>query len=198
MQDIAQSVGFSRPALYYHFRDKHDILAALVEQITVRTEREAARIADASSTRGATAILREIVRAHALLILERPAQFAVLLREERHLPGPARATQQRGKRDLLDRLASVVAEGAAGGEFRSVDAHLAALSIFGMCNWTVEWFRPAGRLREVDVADAIADFALAMVGRPAVATDSTTVEGWLKILRDDISHVERLIGARKS
>ena len=30
MQDIAQSVGFSRPALYYHFRDKHDILSALV------------------------------------------------------------------------------------------------------------------------------------------------------------------------
>ena len=198
MQDIAQSVGFSRPALYYHFRDKHDILAALVEQITVRTEREAARIAGATSTRGAAAILRDMVRAHALLILERPAQFAVLLREERHLPEPARETQRRGKRDLLERYASVIAEGIGAAECRVVDPHLTALSIFGMCNWTVEWFRPAGRLRDVDVAGSIADFALTIVSRPAAEDDPASLRGWLNILRDDISQVERLIGSAKS
>jgi AcrR family transcriptional regulator len=195
MQDIARAAGLSRPALYYHFRDKHDILSALVEQITLRTEREAARIAASAPDRDPPSILREIVRAHALVILERPAQFSVLLREERHLPEPARATQQRGKRDLLERFSSVIADGAKAGYFRAVDPYLAALGIFGMCNWTVEWFKPAGRLREIDVADAIADFALAMVSRPpgGATRDAATIRGWIDILRDDLAHLDRMV-----
>lgn len=200
MQDIARAVGLSRPALYYHFRDKHDILAALVEQITLRTEREATRIAAARPGRGCAAVLRDIVRSHALIILEQPAQFAVLLREERHLPEPARETQRRGKRDLLDRFAAVIAAGAVSGEFRVVDAQLAALSIFGMCNWTIEWFRPAGRLRAVDVASSIADFAVAMMARPTGPgdRDPASLAGWLAILRDDLAHLERLATPEES
>jgi AcrR family transcriptional regulator len=196
MQDIAKAAGLSRPALYYHFRDKHDILAALVDQITLRTQREAARIL-ATPGQSAASLLGEIVRAHALVILERPTQFAVLLREERHLPEPARSMQRTGKRDLLDRFATVIADGIEAGEFRVVDAHLAALNIFGMCNWTVEWFQPDGRLRADDVAKSIADFALTMVARTAGMADRkdrASLAGWFDILRDDVAHIERLLG----
>ena len=89
----------------------------------------------------------------------------------------------------------MIAEGARKGFFRAVDPHLAALGIFGMCNLTVEWFKPAGRLREIDVADAIADFALAMVSRPpgGATRDAATIRGWIDILRDDLAHLDRMV-----
>ena len=191
MQDIADAVGLSRPALYYHFTNKDEILASLVEEITLRTARDAARIAESGGD--PVEILGRTVRAYALWILQRPQHFAVLQRDENNLPDKVRTMQEQGKRELLDAFVRLLRAGAEAGRFRQIDPSLTAFSIFGMCNWTTQWFKPGGRLGETAAADAIADRALAMVLRPPSSEPERPgdLRAWLRILKDDIAQIER-------
>ena len=199
MQDIADAVGLSRPALYHHFSSKTEILAALVEDVTLHSARETGRIAAQSAGSDPRELLRDVVRAHASAILGKPELFAVLLREERHLPADVRELQKSGKRDLLDRFAGIISAGVESGVFRAVDPAFTALCIFGMCNWTIEWFRPNGRVGEDEAARRIADLCIAMVERPAAGGETPgDPQAWLGILRDDITHLERALGTRKA
>lgn len=137
--------------------------------------------------------LRTIVTAYATWILRHRQHFAVLSRDEQDLPQQARELQRRGRRELLEAFSRVIRTGVETGRFRVVDPIVTALSIFGMCNWTVEWFKPGGRLSEEQVANEIAELAVAMVQRPASAQQTTgaDVRSWLSVLKDDISHLER-------
>lgn len=192
MQDIANAAGLSRPALYHHFENKHQILATLVEEVTLHSARETERIAAAAAGGDPRQVLKDVVRAHALAILTRPELFAVLLREERNLPTHIRELQRTGKRDLLDRVAGILRNGVEAGCFRAIDPAFTALCIFGMCNWTIEWFKSGGRVSEEQAADKIADLCLAMVDRPARGARGEAADpaSWLAVLRDDIAHLE--------
>ena len=135
-----------------------------------------------------------MVRAQALWILRHPQHFAVVQRDEASLPDHLRAIQDTAKRDLLDRFRQVVAAGTQAGQFRQVEPTIAALCMFGMCNATIQWFRPQGRLSEEQAADVIADLATAMVARPAAPGDGADPHAWLQVLRDDLEHLGRSIG----
>ena len=191
MQEIADAVGMSRPALYYHFKNKEELLGRLVEDVTVRTQREAARIAGSASGSDHAQTLRSMMRAQALWILQHPQHFAVVQRDEASLPEHLRAIQDAAKRDLLERFRVVIAAGMAAGQFRQTEPTIAALCMFGMCNSTIQWFRPGGRLSREQVADLMADLAVAMVGRPVSPDGGADPQGWLRLLRDDLDHLER-------
>ena len=45
LRDIADALGMSRPGLYYHFPSKERLLEAIIEELTLSSERELARIA---------------------------------------------------------------------------------------------------------------------------------------------------------
>src|SRR5215475_1621084 len=45
LQDIADALGISRPALYYYFKSKEEILASLVEEVTVFSGHQATALA---------------------------------------------------------------------------------------------------------------------------------------------------------
>lgn len=192
MQDIAAAVGLSRPAVYHHFENKQEILAALVEEVTLHSARETERIAASGAGSDPRELLKNVVRAHASAILHKPELFAVLLREERNLPAKIRDLQRSGKRALLDRFAGILQAGVDAGVFRAVDPAFTALCIFGMCNWTIEWFRPNGLVGQEQAAETIAELCLAMVQRPAQASKEQPADpqAWLAILRDDIAHLE--------
>ncbi|MBC7799349.1 MAG: TetR/AcrR family transcriptional regulator [Gemmatimonadaceae bacterium] len=193
MLEIAEKVGLSRPALYYHFKNKEELLGSLVEDVTVRTQREAARIAETAVGSDHRDTLRTMMRAQALWILSHPQHFAVVQRDEASLPDHLRAIQDRAKRDLLDRFRQVIAAGVEAGQFRRIEPTIAALCMFGMCNSTIQWFRPGSRLSEEQVAEIIADLATAMVARTAAPADGSDPHAWLAMLRDDLDHLTRTI-----
>ena len=188
-------MGLSRPALYHHFESKQDIISALVEEVSVRTTREAARVAQIAVDMEPMLVFRDVVRAHALWILNRPQQFSVLQYEEKRLPDALHRIQHGSKRRLLDQLRAVLERGVRTGGFRNVDPMIAALCVFGMCNSTAEWFRSDGRLSAADVADMLVDYAVGMVQRPASETAPTRDDAlsWLAVLSDDMSHLRRVL-----
>lgn len=191
MQDIATAAGLSRPALYYHFKNKEEILRSLVEDVTVRTQREATRIASLATADHAQT-LRAVVHSHAISLLRHPQHFAVVQRDERHLPERVRVLQEKAKRELFDTFTRLIRSGVADGVFRDCDPVITAFCIFGMCAWVVEWFKPNGKMSADKVADIITDNALWMLRRNGGAGDSDPAS-WLAVIKDDIAHLERLI-----
>lgn len=62
------------------------------------------------------------------------------------------------KRNAYERLlCDLVSKGIRAGEFRAVDARMAALPILGTVNGTVVWYRPDGPRKAGEIAEAFAD-----------------------------------------
>jgi len=197
LQHVADELAISRPALYYYFRSKEDILACLVEDITVAAE-EQSRAALLDTQADPQAALRQAALRHAGQLLRHPLEFRVLDSAERHLPDDVRQVHDRAKRALLDNFTAIIARGIASGDFRPVDAQIAAFGIIGMCAWTAWWFSPDGRLPASQVAQTIADMAVAAVrredaGREGGSGRALGPADLTRRLRDDLSLLAKLI-----
>lgn len=85
LQDIADAMGLSRPALYHYVDSKEDILARLVEEFTEsKVHEHAAILSDA--TLDPLEKLRQVVTSTVSTVAEHPDRFRLLDRCESDLP----------------------------------------------------------------------------------------------------------------
>lgn len=192
LQNIADEIGVTRPALYYYFRSKDEILASLVEDITIGALKRSAQI-EARSSNSPTASLRQMVMAQARWIMQHPLEFRVLLRTENYLSDKAKAVQDTAKRGILTAFARIIEAGVAKGEFRPVDPHMAALALLGMCNWSAFWFSSDGRKSADEIAETMAEMAVNSI-RPARESgkDAGNLSALLAQWREDIDIFEKV------
>jgi AcrR family transcriptional regulator len=163
MMHVAAALNISRPALYYYFENKEEILASLVDAVSVYSENLAGSIADVKTD--PVEALYEMVFNHALFVLQNPVIFRVVERSEDDLDTEARALNKRAKRALLDRFRAAIQRGIKKGKFRAADPSIGALTIIGMCSWSAWWFREDGRLTDHQVASQMAEMAVASLLR---------------------------------
>ena len=163
INDIADAVGVTRTALYYYFPSKESMLESLTEEVTEKAS-QLAKSVSARDELPPDVALRQLVLQHAGLILSHPLQFRVVERSESSLPEPHRSAAGAARRDVLDHFVHVIQRGIDEGQFRVVDARIAAFSIIGMCNWSAWWFDPAGDVPADGVAASIAEFGLRALG----------------------------------
>lgn len=159
INDIADAVGVTRTALYYYFPSKETILEALTEEVTEKAGKLAQTVPRRDQLLPDEA-LRQLILRHAGHILSHPVQFRVVERSESDLPELRRIAAQNSRRSVLDNFVAVIERGIQNGQFRRTDAHVAAFSIIGMCNWCAWWFDERGQMPADAVATSIADFAL--------------------------------------
>jgi AcrR family transcriptional regulator len=192
LQDIADALGITRPALYYYVKSKDELLAKLVTEVTDGPLNELTELV-ARPELDAVGKLRGIVRIIVLRRASQPARFRLLIRSEAELPADLTAAYDESRRAVLKTVASTVEEGVRAGQFRPVDSRVAALGVLGMCNWVAWWFNPDGRDGVDAVAEQLTEMALgalqradnrALGGGPAAA---------LAMLRQDIDHLERVL-----
>ncbi|HLQ37345.1 MAG TPA: TetR/AcrR family transcriptional regulator, partial [Planctomycetota bacterium] len=96
-----------------------------------------------------------------------------------------------GRRRILAEFVAVIEQGMANDELRPVDARTAALGIIGMCTWVAWWYRPDSADDEREVANSLADMAVASLS--AADGRSTTARGparALELLKQDVALLE--------
>lgn len=193
LQHVADSLGISRPGLYYHFPSKETLIEALVEEVTVSSQRQSGAIAQRAELEPEEA-LRLVTHAHAKWILEHGTLFKVVDRSEGELPPRLLRLHSGAKRAVLDNFTRIIDRGIDQGLFRPIDPRVAAFSIIGMCSWTAWWFKTDGRQSVDDVATILSEMALASVVRSDAHRERSDnpLDG-LRILREDIDHLERLM-----
>ncbi len=191
LQDIAESVGITRPALYNYIDSKDDLLGALVADVSQRMAVALAEIRTRQADSGAQ------IRAMVELVVEQrlasPDRFRVLDREEASLPEEFAAAHRQAKRDVLAHMQAVIAEGIEAGQFRRCDERLAALSIIGMCNWTAWWVSSSKPPEPRPVVTELAANAEAMLRAPDGNAGGPL--GAVRRIRDELAYVERALSA---
>jgi AcrR family transcriptional regulator len=197
LQDVAEAIGLSRPALYYYYPSKNALLAAMVEDVTVAAVKMLAEIRN-NVELGPEERLRRAVESLVLWSLERPTRFKVIDRAEELLPPEISATHEAAKRQVLQAMSTLISDGISAGVLRPVDARMAALAVIGMCNWTAWWWTPKSRHSKEEVATFIGEMALAALRR--VGPNRPTgdrIEDAIELLRSDLAYLE-LVARGKS
>lgn len=163
MDAIAKDLSVTKPFIYYHFKNKADILQTLLE----RTTREAVSLFDGlEAHRGSQAdALKELVRRLACNVIENQALVALFWRNEKDLPIRDRKVIRQLKREFDERLTRIIDRGVKSAEFDAIDSKLASLAIAGMVTWIYTWYTKNGRLGYEEVAEHYARLALNMVRR---------------------------------
>jgi AcrR family transcriptional regulator len=192
LQDIAEEMGVSRPALYYYAKSKDEILERLVQDIPIRQAADLRAVRRKTKLRS-TEKLGEMARIQIIQVGETPVRFRVLERNEHHLSGEVAAAHAKGKRAVFNEFKAVIADGIAAGEFRPVDPRTAALAIIGMCNWVAWWLEPSADDPIGPIADHISEMAVRSVAVPVEGDRTSDPKQVLDQLRQGLDRLGALI-----
>lgn len=160
---IAESLNVTKPFLYSYFRNKSEILNAICE-IGI-TESIAAQEEVLATDLSPAEKLRLIVERVTSIVIRDQKYVVVYNREEKNLE-PAEQKHLMDLRKTFDqRLARLLEEGNAAGEF-SVDApRMLSVSISGMLTWVATWYRPRAPYTATDVGMHMIQTVERMVGK---------------------------------
>lgn len=191
-QDVADAVGLTRPALYHYVKSKDDLLARLVAEVTVVAATDITEIAERTDL-SATQRIRDIVRLLARRQGERGERFRLLLRSEADLPDTVNEAYADNRRAVLRSLTGVIEQGVSAGEFRPLNARIAAFGTIGIINWVAWWYHPDSSLDLDAVCSELADLAIhglaAEQGRLATTTPLDVVSS----IRRELDRLEDLL-----
>ena len=152
MEDLAQTLGITKSAIYHHVRSKDELLGLAVDY-ALDGLFEAAEDAAASTGR-AVERLEQLVRASIGVLVERLPFVTLLLRVRGNTEVERAALARRRRFDRI--VADLAAAAVAEGDLRpDVDPAVTARLIFGMVNSLTEWYRPQGGVSAEQLADTV-------------------------------------------
>ncbi|GAA1846589.1 TetR/AcrR family transcriptional regulator [Actinomadura bangladeshensis] len=193
LQDVATSMGLKRPALYYYFKSKEELLDRLIVQAVTDPANQLRDIAaqlDLDPAERLHAITHRIVT----VTLNHTDRFLVLVKSESELSPATRKKFDDSRREATNIVTAVIEEGIGAGLFRPVDPRVAAFTVYGICNWAAWWYNPDGHDSIESVADQLADTALAgLLRNEQSTTRPLTTRAAIAALRDDLDRLEQTL-----
>ena len=162
MESIADELNATKPFIYYHFKNKYDIL----EEIAIRV----IRMANEALTRGTeeggddpVATLRAMARNYARLVIDEQRIIAVFWREESNFTEDTRQKILEEQQRFSTTLANVLTHGKERGLFTVEHPRLTALSIMNLITFLYTWYRADGVLKPDDVVEHFTRMTLRLV-----------------------------------
>lgn len=153
MDDIAEAIGLRKPTLYYYVKSKAEIVVWIHNDVmaSVLGKLEYSVAEGIDPVEG----LRQVVADILEIMDTKPGYLRVFFEHHREIPEPLRTDTIR-KRDRYQWLVeALIQEGIRRGQFRKVNVRTAALALFGITNWTYQWYKPTGQLSYLEVADEL-------------------------------------------
>jgi AcrR family transcriptional regulator len=157
VEEIARALRMTKGSLYYHFRDKEEILFVLHDwSVDLLLEKLGEVEKDGAPP---DAKLRRLIQAFVHMIIDELHGTALTM--DLQALSPARLRRVIAKRDRFDRgLRRIVQEGMEAGVFAQGDPKLAAFAVLGAVNWITRWYDPRGPKGSEEIGRAMADMVL--------------------------------------
>ncbi len=158
MSRIAAEVGLGQSSLYYYFRNREEVVAALVARANVVSLDLVTAVAKepAPAPEKLLRFVQGDVEALCALPFDINEVHRVASRDRERFEG---YWHERAR--LERRLTAIVQAGVDAGELRPVDARLTALMIMGNDEGVQNWFRLGTRRRPADIGRALAELTVA-------------------------------------
>jgi AcrR family transcriptional regulator len=153
LNDVAERLNITKPALYHYFRNKEEILLACYRLGTGLIEDILNDIAAHCGT--GFEKVEAFIYSYANVMTVNFGRCVMRL-DEGDLSPDAVAEVRTYKRKIDRRLRSFLQEGIADGSVAPCDPKLAAFAIAGALNWICMWYEPDGALSPEEIASQFA------------------------------------------
>jgi TetR/AcrR family transcriptional regulator, cholesterol catabolism regulator len=158
LKEVADQLGCTRQALYYHFTNKDEIVQELIEMAFTALSVEVVPLLHADLP--PIERLERVLREHVRLNLSRKAIYSVYLNRRQVLPTEHFEDVNHRERAYIDEMARVVAQWQRETGKTEPSPMMLTLLALGLCNSTLSWFRPEGPESVDEVAARVAHFAI--------------------------------------
>jgi len=157
IRDISRALGISNAGLYYHFKDKQEMLFAitseLIDEAIDDLRRNLPKIEKPEDQ------IFWIIYSHIMYYKNNKNETKVLVHERYTLEGEyAKLMREKEKeyvRLLEDTIRKMVGDTATKDKLK-----VATYSLLGMLNWLVHWYDPEGSLSPEELAKGISNIFL--------------------------------------
>ena len=163
LSQLARRSRVSKPGIYYHVRDKEELLFRICESTMS---------ALLSATRGAVAAaddpvsrLRGVIRAHGMHYWQHCPEHVILFGQMRYLSPAGRRVVVALEREYLELVRGIIRDGQRRNQFRRIEPTVAAFALFAMLNTLEAWYDRRGRLGTEAVVAEIETLYLAGLAR---------------------------------
>jgi AcrR family transcriptional regulator len=153
MNDVADRLNITKPALYHYFRNKEEILIECYRLGTGLIEEILNDIATHCGT--GLAKVEAFIYSYANVMTINFGRCVMRL-DDADLSRDALSEVRNYKRKIDRRLRSFIQEGIDDGTITPCDPKLAAFSIAGALNWICHWYEPEGALSAEEIATQFA------------------------------------------
>jgi AcrR family transcriptional regulator len=153
LNDLAQRLNITKPALYHYFENKEDILLGCYRWGIRLIQEGLAKIEGRRGT--GLEKVEAFIYSYANVITLSFGRFVMRL-DEGDLSSQAREEVRAYKRKIDRRLRSLILEGIDDGSIAPCDPKIAAFSIAGALNWICMWYEPTGALSAEEIASQFA------------------------------------------
>lgn len=161
---IADELSVTKPFIYYHFKNKEDILRHLFQR-TLSTSLKFFDGIDIDHGKP-TEVLRQLVVRFVKGVIDSRHSTGVFWRGDKDLPVLDKKQAREFRQRFETPFRRALTRGKESGEFRFRDLPVTLLSIEGMVNWTYIWYRPQGRLTPDELADYVSELVVNMIATP--------------------------------
>jgi TetR/AcrR family transcriptional regulator, cholesterol catabolism regulator len=156
LEDIADVLGVTKGALYYHVKNKEEILRLIYLSVLNVAEEPLRRIVE--SDLPSVEKLHRAIEHHIEVSADRSPAITVFYREHPHLTGPFAREITLRQKDYERYFEQIIEEGLDTGAFKAgSDPKIIMFGILGMCHWLSQWYKPAGRYTPQQIATMFTD-----------------------------------------
>lgn len=167
LEDVAASLGVSKPTIYHYLGNKDQVLFECVQ----RGVAELRAAADEAATASGTGLdrLRAFLVRYAEINMNDYGRCVIRTGDETLSPESA-ARFRALKREIDRAMRALVADAMADGSIAAGDIKLIAFTLAGALNWPARWFVAEGPRPRGDVAAAMVELLLGGVVRGQAST----------------------------
>jgi len=155
LDDVAASLGVTKPVIYYHLGNKEQVLLACVRR-GLEMLQEAVRTAQEAPGTGLDR-LEVFLRLYAQINMHDFGRCVILTNDELLSP-QARSDFRAVKRDIDQALRAMIEAAVADGSAAVEDIRMATFAITGALNWPARWHRDDGPIPAEQIATQLTRF----------------------------------------
>lgn len=153
LRDIARKVGVTQAAIYYHFRNKEEILYTIIERFS--TDLFFTLKSCLSGNTDPLEKLRYAISEHIISIKTKRKGAKIIIEDKRFLSGELNKLVKEKEKVVYNLYRSQLEELQRNMKIRECDLTAATFGILGMINWLYHWYRPEKELSIEQLAEEI-------------------------------------------
>lgn len=140
IRDICRNVGITQAALYYHFRNKEELLYTIIEKFS--NNLYFLLKSCFSESRDPVEKLKNAIMQHVLSIKHNREGAKIIIEDKRFLGGELQRFSKEKEKAVFYLYKNYLKELQAAGKIKPCDLTVATFGILGMINWLYHWYRP--------------------------------------------------------